>query len=228
LRPLFLPYSEREKIMNPQEQNLATVLDRLNRLERQNRWFKRAALVALACVVAGVGMGAARMQQPRVPVVIKAKSFQAVDDNGTVRAWLGLQTDGNPGVYIRDAKGKNGIAMWVDKAGRPVMRMFDANGQNRIGMGMTDAGTPSVTVYDANSKPRIVMGLTPKDQSVFHLHDNKGRVRAYLGQLFNDWPSLTFYDENAKVRAGIGAGLAAGYLGLFDNQNQLFFNQKYK
>jgi len=63
-----------------------TIEQRLDRLERQNRMLKGAgAAVLLGLLAVGV-MGAT--QQEEIPDVVKAREFEVIGKDGTVKVWL--------------------------------------------------------------------------------------------------------------------------------------------
>ena len=62
---------------------LESLAGRMNRIERQNRWLKAAAIVAVAVLAAVVCMG-----QVGVPKVVEAEEFVLRDAQGQKRAAL--------------------------------------------------------------------------------------------------------------------------------------------
>src|SRR5262249_54824385 len=89
---------------------LAVLTSRLEHLERQHRRMKQAVASALLLVVAGVALGAGQQQPPAD--VIKAKAFTVVDGTGRTIAILGADSDGQPGLSIKDLEsGKE--RMWL-------------------------------------------------------------------------------------------------------------------
>jgi hypothetical protein len=92
--------------MTPEIELLAT---RIARLERQNRFLKRA-VVAICSLVVVSGLWA----QPRTTRTIEAEKFVLVDSQGRARitigtpqtsgAAIGMQAD-EPAIWISDAKG---------------------------------------------------------------------------------------------------------------------------
>jgi hypothetical protein len=63
-----------------------TTEERLERVERELRRWRRGALMMAVLVVAAAGLGWART--PEVPDVVKARKFLLVDDRGRIRAGL--------------------------------------------------------------------------------------------------------------------------------------------
>ncbi len=94
---------------------IETLARRLDRVERENRWLKRAGLVALAVIAAVVLVGQA-MPKSRI---VEAAKFVLTDANGKVRAVLGQESGGTtaPSVaeVLRPAKielGKYGLHLY--------------------------------------------------------------------------------------------------------------------
>src|SRR5580692_3942464 len=89
---------------------------RIERLEAQNRWFKRGALTLLVAMVSVSLLGQtkqAKKAAPKTPAApaaaatpdqIEAHSFVLKDTNGKVRAELSMTGTG-PGLKLRDESG---------------------------------------------------------------------------------------------------------------------------
>ncbi len=70
--------------------NVNELSNRLERLERENRWMKRAGLAVVGVALAVACIGAATPNE--IPEVIDARMFRVVDEKGETR--VGLSADG--------------------------------------------------------------------------------------------------------------------------------------
>ncbi len=96
------------------------ILERLEKLERQNRRMKRAGIVVLVLLSVVVLMAQATTHQ-----VLTAKMFILVDANGKTRASLDM-VGGAPGLSLYDAKGN---AFLSTSADGPYLLMNEADGK---------------------------------------------------------------------------------------------------
>ena len=121
-----------------------SLVQRIERLERQNRSLKVAGtLVVLASAAAlFVGMSAPKKSLETDLLLIK-------DAAGTTRMILGMADDG------------------------PAITMLDQNGKLRANIGVTDKG-PEFDFLDASETPRLQMFIDDKQVPRVNLLDSKG------------------------------------------------------
>ncbi len=116
--------------MNPEIQS---IVERLEKVEKQNRQMKRVALGASLLAVAFAVMGA--QGSPR-PVV--AERFVVVDANGTERAVLGMAERG-PALRLYDAKGKK-RAEWESEPEETSLLFYGKRGNEQVALFANEAG----------------------------------------------------------------------------------------
>ena len=148
-----------------------TIEQRLAKLERQNRWMKRAggmALAAVACVVL-MGQGKAKV----VPDLV-AKSLTIKDKDGKTR--VKLETD--------------------PKIGAPSLRLYDGAGKERAALTVSALFS---TLLFSNKAGEVRMSLSVlAGLPTLFFNDKAGQVRAALKLYPNGTPSLEFV-KNDKV-----------------------------
>jgi hypothetical protein len=150
----------------------------MEKLEQQNRFFKIAALLAVL-VIATLFLIAAR------PVSVEtAEKFVVVDSAGKTIATLGADSDGLPGLSIKD----------------PV------TGKERSWLGLWNKGQEvSLGFYDQNAKERTRLGILASGLTRLNIDDESGKLRAWFGQSGNGKESgVGFYDASEKERAWFG------------------------
>ena len=87
--------------MTAQTPDLAAVVARLDKMERQNRRLKLAGLVLLVLAAAGLLMGQALPKR-----IIEAEKFLVKDRQGKVRAKLEVGEHDTPSLFLYDKEGK--------------------------------------------------------------------------------------------------------------------------
>ncbi len=140
------------------------IIERLERLERQNRHLKRCAVILLLVLSSVFLMGQAAPSSRTV----EAQKFVLVDSGGNVRAELIILPSGLPGLRFLDTKG--GIESLVTGGG---LAMFDGQvntanlyhsglviqslaGERTISLGGYSGATPPPRGY---SPPAALIGL---------------------------------------------------------------------
>ncbi len=121
---------------------------------------KRFAVLVGTAALAGLLGGAASnlllaernaLADRRMPdKVVRAEKLEVVDSRGKARAWLEIDADGNPGLFL--ARENCILASFsLVGAGKPRLDFGD-NCSVRALLKVDDAGNPSFTLYDSDHK----------------------------------------------------------------------------
>ncbi len=138
---------------------------------------------------------------------VRAKRFQVVDDNGQVRAELGLDQDGDPRLELHDKSGGYRIWMGLTRADEPSLAFVDESGneslliEDRWNINLNDATLNFHAPIGVDDKV-----LIDEDYNEFRavaLYGGKG-ARVTLGLDINGNPKLQFRDGNDTCRLAIG------------------------
>ena len=158
--------------------DLSMLVQRMGKLERQNRFFKIAAVLAFL-VIASLFLIAARPAN-----VETAEKFVLVDSSGKTLATLGPDADGLPGLSIKDP----------------------TTGKERSWLGLWNKGQEaSLGFYDQNAKERTRLGILANGLTRLNIDDETGKLRAWFGQSGGGKESgIGFYDASEKERAWLG------------------------
>ncbi len=200
---------KKETVMN--EPTIETLARRLDRVERENRWLKRAGVVAVA-VIAAVGlMGQATGS--KVAKVIEAEKFVLRDTRGKVRGKLEMHKDG-VGLILADEDERPRIMALVapqlvslsllDEAGndritlstlerKVAIKLKDKTGKVSGGLGMVYGGQPTLSLTDNLGKTRVGLFALPRGGAVLTAAD------ASLIMQYWEAPVLTLLDKQNKV-----------------------------
>jgi hypothetical protein len=156
--------------MIPDTPDLHAVLDRISKLEAQNRRLKKGTIATLAILSAIILMG----QVAPSPRVLEAQRFVLKDSDGNVRGWMGTIGQGselilgnvNAQPMIRlivstDSSDlhffgshKSGMNLGLD-SGNPDISMIGAEGNGEVRITFKEPG-PSFTLEDAKGSSTIV------------------------------------------------------------------------
>ena len=128
------------------------LVQRLDRLERENWRFKWVGSMVLVTIAAFLVMGQAKSSN--VPEVIEAEKF-----------------------VLRDKSGKVFAALQTEAKNEPALNLYDKNGKVRVTLGIMEIGNPMphLFLYDANEKFRVKLAVLD-DAAIMYLHDKDGRV----------------------------------------------------
>ena len=160
---------------------VASVTARMDRLERELRWWQLVGVATLAILGWGLVIGATREQ---VADEIRVKRLLIVDDSGRSRAVLG--TEGNA----------------------PALRLYDARGTNRAEILLRADGVPFVALRDDEAKTTAQLDVGPDLRGGFQggfllLGSRRGigvpRHELVAGFSDHGQPYIRFLDKESKV-----------------------------
>jgi hypothetical protein len=187
--------------------NIDEVSERVARLEREVRRWKRFSAAAFALLSATILLSYGREIEkaraavsapedlkvrrlivvdkngnPRILLDVKPPPFGAevglVDENGNPRGGFTDQEEGGA-LFLDDKYGKAGVALGSQKGGAGLV-FFDRSGKGRVNLGIVPGGSV-LSLSDENEKQRVLLS------------------EAKVG------PSLDLFDENERSRAVFGA-----------------------
>ena len=109
-----------------------SITQRVDRLERASRWWKRLASVTLVGLGIIVLLGATASKKAKSPTELRAQRVVLVDKAEQSRAELTMLPDNQPGLMLTDEAGKPRLMLALSKYGEPVLSFADAGGTRRI------------------------------------------------------------------------------------------------
>jgi len=178
----------------------ATLHERMERIEKQNRRLKNymvflvLSFLALAVMGAKAGPNDGHFRQ------IIAERISFIDGAGQERMLMGSSEEGT-GIKVLNKAGKKvlGIGIDADEKGSGIL-VADKEGRPRIGLGI-DEGVPSVVMVDENGKKILAMGGDEKGYGFVVMDENEVE-RAGLG--FKDGDTgVMIYDDHGKYVRGM-------------------------
>ena len=146
---------------------------RVDRLEREGRWWKRLASVTLVLLGILVLLGAAASKKVKSPTEVRGQRVVLVDKAEQGRAELTMLPDNQPGLMLTDSAGKPRLVLALSKYGEPMLSFVDAGGTRRIILSLDLYGT-LLRFTDDVGNPRAAL-LVPSEGEpeleLFSKHD---------------------------------------------------------
>ena len=177
------------------EVNTTALLERVNRLERQNKLIKLAGIV-VALVMAFVLLVGAK---EKVPKEIVAKGFRVVDTKGKTRAALAVTPKG-PALFLSDENEKLRASLTVTQEG-PILALYDENGKSRVFLAVTQE-SPGLALYDKKGKMRAELDVLSRGPALrFYHKKGKGGVSLVVA---SEGAGLGLFDKRGKIVKGFG------------------------
>ncbi len=147
------------------EVNTTALLERVKRLERQNKQIKLTGIVAVLGMALVLCCGA----KDKVPKEIVTESFHVVDTEGRARAGLYVDQDDNIALGLFDKNGKPRAVLGVTQKG-PQLALHDKNGKLCASLYVDqEAG---LGLFDKNGKPRAILAVDQIGSALYLLDEN--------------------------------------------------------
>ena len=149
---------------------------RIARLERRVMLTALGALAAVVLAAAAVILlvtGTAGQDTAS----LRGTSFGVLDDTGKVQAALTNDSNGKPGLFVRDADGEQRVALHLSQRDEPALRLADEDGQVRLQASIDDESeAPALVLRDERGRVRLVVGLDEAGQGAIQIRDAGGSV----------------------------------------------------
>ncbi len=152
------------------ESTLSGVIERIGRLERQNRRVGLAGVVLLLGIAAAATMGQARPGR-----TVEAERFVARDGHGRPRALLGVEADVSA-LNLYDQEGRARAALHVAADGTSRLGFYDREGKSRMILDLAGDGVSTVGFYDRNGKAHAQLRVAADGSPVLGFFDREGRA----------------------------------------------------
>jgi hypothetical protein len=180
----------------------ATLQERLETIEKQNRYLKSLMGVLVLSVLALAVMGAKAGPRDGHFRQIIAEEITIVDEAGQELILIGLRKEAGTGIRILNKAGKRivGIGITADEGGSGIL-VADKEGRPRIGMGM-DEGVPSLAMVNERGKKTMAMGGDERGYGLVVMDENEVE-RVGLGLKEGNTGVLIYDDKGQYVRGMI-------------------------
>ena len=163
------------------EQQIQHLAQRIDHLERAQRWWRTLGLLALLALALFGLLGATERKAPMVLEEVQARAFVLVDPQGTVLARLAPLPQGGPGLGVFDQGRKSRLLLTAEPDGSSGLRLFGRDGKGSIVLAVGANGAPSLRLLDQNWRVRASLAAWPDGSPYLELVDKDGQARAILG-----------------------------------------------
>ena len=144
---------------------------RVDKLERENRVWRRSLVAVLVLITGLAVMGQGRSR------ALDAEMFLLRDQNGKPRAAWQTGADGSPSLALFDEKGTTRLGFAL-QAGNPLLTFADQEARSRIVLGQSDDGILTFAFRGpADKLLRAGLSVNPDGSSAFALYDREGKPR---------------------------------------------------
>jgi len=206
---------------------------------------ERIGFVTLTLAAAFVGgavsghfCAARTVDAANAPRMLTAQKFMLVDRHGKTRGEFDVTSKGVAQLAVFDGTGTLRAGLGVGTDGAPALGIYGHDGKPRIEVGLTRS-VARIVLFDADAKPQATFGVAPDGQSGMGLMDREGNPRASIivetdgtptlrlgdakhGRIGMDLtpdgrPGLALIGTDGKTRASVTLNTdGAGALTLFD------------
>jgi hypothetical protein len=181
--------------MTTQTADLAAVVGRLEKIERENRRLKYAGVVVLLLAAAGLTMG----QASPTSKTVEAEAFVLRDPSGTERAAWHLSPEGGAALTFFDQAKKPRAQVRVDRDGAPGVLLFDQAGNGRAMLRADRDGAPHLTLTDQAAQTRSLLRVEANGSPGLIFFDQGGKSRATLYVVSDGSATLQLSDKAERV-----------------------------
>jgi hypothetical protein len=129
---------------------------RVDRLERESRWWKCLASMTLALLGIVVLLGAEASKKAKSPAELRGQRIVLVDTAERGRAELTMMPDNQPGLTLTNEAGKPRLMLALLQYAEPMLSFADAGGTRRIALSLDFYGT-LLRFTDGAGNPRAAL-----------------------------------------------------------------------
>jgi hypothetical protein len=155
--------------------DLKSLCERVERLERQNRWMNRVGVVAILPVAVLLVSGQVKVDTKKI---VEANEFVLKDTNGAIRARLGMG-------LVFPLKDGPGLVLYDDRLTPKASVATSAEGQSQIYLGSSSSSITSSIMW---------AGVPGKDGSGVAITGPSGVVRMNLDGAVISGPRISLED----------------------------------
>ncbi|MFI5459593.1 MAG: hypothetical protein ACHRXM_29565 [Isosphaerales bacterium] len=146
--------------------------DRLNRMERELRYWRLGGILTLSLATVVV---AGAMDEPPAKE-LRVETLKIVERNGKERIVL-TAVPGVPDMTFLDPAGQSRLTLDITDDHKPELRVSESGtGKGRLTLGIED-GSPILQLYDRDGKKRVTLGVPKDTGALIRILDADGKVQ---------------------------------------------------
>jgi hypothetical protein len=154
------------------ELTMEALARRVERLERETRWWKRVTGLGLALIVAAGLLGQAAPLG--LQKAVDAERFNLRDAAGQLRAVLGSSADGATSLLLYNVAGVHQAGLGVMPDGSASVFLGNPAGRTVTELTLYRDGTPSLVIRDRAGKTRVLLGAASDGAPFAYFLDTAG------------------------------------------------------
>ncbi len=136
--------------------------------------------------------------------VVRAKSFELVDEEGELRALMASDPNGSVGLEIYEDEQTPRLTMGINGQGTARMDLRDAAGTVRARLAVESSGTPTIfSIRDSEDRIRAQVAMHDGEAVGVNLMDATGDTRAQIMVEPSGHASIILEDTNGNVMASV-------------------------
>ena len=155
------------------ESTMEALTQRVERLERDNRRWRRGATLGLLLLLSAGLLGQAPVVGGAVKA-LEAERFNLRDGAGNLRGSLGATSDGTASLVLYNAAGAHQAGLGVLPDGAASLFLGSPAGRTVTELTLYRDGTPSLVVRDPAGKTRMLLGVASDGQPFLYFLDTAG------------------------------------------------------
>ena len=190
---------------------------RMNRLEKQVRTYRLVSIVLLLGISLALVMGFKDKTTP--PDVLRAKSFQVVNDNGDVVAEMNMEK-GNGLITTMTPRGRKLFQVFTTEGGGGGINTFDNDGEVNFKVTRTTDGGGYMALFNSTRKEIFEVGTTTANSGYFRVNDKYGEKLAWLTYTEGGGGYFSLAGRDNKELIKLSTPDAGGRVGIYNGNNE--------
>ena len=194
-----------------------TLEQRIEQLEKQNRFYRICFITVLILACAGVFMSFDKKEQ--VQDTIKARNIHVVDNSGNVIVELTKSTTTNNGeINTYTPAKKILVSLFTSSGGSGAINTFNAFQQPVFKVTQTTGGSGYMALLNSDMQQIVEFGATDNEGGYMRINDKEGNKRAWI--TYTEGGGGYFSLSNGKLETfRVSTPAAGARLGLYNKNN---------
>ncbi len=175
-----------------------SVIERLEALERENRWLWRVGIGTVVAAIVFLAEGTSLLHPPKI---VEAQGFVLKDSSGRVRGQFKTMQGGVPEFSLLDDEGNKGVKLSTSYDNSSSLDFYD-HGRPRIELTASSDGAARFKMTDDDDQNRLALFLR-KDGTTAQAFEN-GKRGFHVGVQPDGMAGLCIVDERGRELDRLG------------------------
>lgn len=199
--------------INEYDPTVASLIARVDRLERQNIWLRRGAIGLFSVVVflaaffiADNNKIRSRLALLRDQSMVTAEMFALKDKDGKLRSAWFIEDDGTISLSMKDKNEKTRLALGIDsEQGGPYVSLRNSSQEELFKLLLMGDEGASIAFADGSGDLRLLLGADEQASPHLILLDDAETARIRLDLPDNKGAAISMNDRSGNTRLGLFA-----------------------